>query len=119
MAWLLHDLGKYIPGFQAALRGSKTSVDHSTAGAAEILRRAAGLDKLIGQLIAYAIAGHHTGLPDRIGETGSLDARLAGFDPRNLDTVWQREITPVMLGLAPERFAEPGKTASRNYAVAA
>ena len=50
---------------------------------------------------------------------GVLYFFLAGFDPRNLDTVWQREITPVMLGLAPERFAEPGKTASRNYVVVA
>ena len=104
---LLHDLGKYAPAFQARLRGDTASVDHSTAGAAEILRLTTGQDNVIGQLIAYAIAGHHTGLLDRIGETGTLDARLSHFDASALDPVWRREIGPQAQDLTPSGFAEP------------
>ena len=107
VAGLLHDLGKYSPAFQARLRGSKTSVDHSTAGAAEILRTAEGPDGMIAQLIAYAIAGHHAGLPDRIGEIGSLDARVAAFAATELDLVWRAEITPQTRDLAPAGLAQP------------
>ena len=107
VAGILHDLGKYAPAFQARLRGDTTSVDHSTAGAAEILRVTSGFDNLIGQLVAYAIAGHHTGLPDRIGETGTLNARLSQFDANTLDPAWRREIAPQAQGLMPEGFLEP------------
>ena len=71
---VLHDLGKYLPAWQVYLRrnsGFDTEAHieeinnrptHSTAGAVFIY------DKLknhpIARLIAYGIAGHHTGLPD-------------------------------------------------------
>lgn len=58
---LLHDLGKYSREFQARLAGSSIRVDHSTAGAQKA-RQIFG--KAVGTLMAYAIAGHHTGLPD-------------------------------------------------------
>src|SRR4051812_31603733 len=68
LAGLLHDLGKYTPGFQRRLTGSEERVDHSTAGAQEVVRLVAGgMDKGMAELIAYAIAGHHAGLPDREG----------------------------------------------------
>ena len=55
------------------------------------------------QLIAYAIAGHHTGLPDMHRETGSLEERLKKtLDP--LDPTWELEIQPDATGLWPEGF---------------
>ena len=57
LAGLAHDLGKYSDAFQRRLRGSKTRVDHATAGAAECCKQ--------GQACAaFAVAGHHGGIPD-------------------------------------------------------
>jgi len=70
---LLHDLGKGTQGFQQRLRGGP-AVDHSSAGAQEALSR---FGPKIGRLLAYAIAGHHGGLPDGVnGETNDLASRL-------------------------------------------
>ncbi|MTI95229.1 MAG: CRISPR-associated helicase Cas3' [Firmicutes bacterium] len=57
----LHDIGKYSPEFQERLRGARFPVDHSTAGAieAKVL-----FGESFGKLLAYCIAGHHSGLPD-------------------------------------------------------
>lgn len=54
-AWL-HDIGKYTAGFQRRLRGGPP-VDHSTAGAQEAWKRQH-------PHAAFAIAGHHSGIPD-------------------------------------------------------
>jgi CRISPR-associated endonuclease/helicase Cas3 len=100
LAGLLHDLGKYTAEFQARLKGSPERVDHSTAGAWQVMRLASGNDdKVVSELIAYAIAGHHAGLPDRIGASGSLDERLGRFDHPKLDLVWRQEIAPDASGL--------------------
>jgi CRISPR-associated endonuclease/helicase Cas3 len=56
---ILHDLGKYSDEFQLRLEGGQ-KVDHSTAGALEAMKRYSSL----GKLLAYVVAGHHTGLPD-------------------------------------------------------
>ncbi len=96
VAGLLHDLGKYNPAFQRRLEGSIEQVDHSTAGAAIIERLVAGNDRVFAELIAYAIAGHHAGLPDRRGVTGgSLIERVGAFDETTVDPIWQQEIGPV------------------------
>ncbi|GAB3130265.1 CRISPR-associated helicase Cas3' [Novispirillum itersonii] len=74
-AWLagwLHDAGKASAGFQKRLRGGP-KVDHATAGA--VLADGYGL---IGRLLSYGIAGHHSGLPDG----GALAARKAGWAGR-------------------------------------
>src|SRR5258706_5339132 len=88
LAGLLHDLGKYTPEFQARLAGSAVRVDHSTAGAYHVTRLADGNDdKIIAELIAYAIAGHHAGLPDKIAVAGSLSDRLKEFEEKKIDLV--------------------------------
>jgi CRISPR-associated endonuclease/helicase Cas3 len=77
---LWHDLGKYSRDFQEYLRavaapggGSAARVDHSSCGA----QHAATLfPDLVGRLLAYCIAGHHGGLPDYIGGSSGLEARL-------------------------------------------
>lgn len=53
---LLHDLGKDSPGFQHRLHGGPP-VDHSTAGAQAALQQN-------DPCAAFAIAGHHSGIPD-------------------------------------------------------
>jgi CRISPR-associated endonuclease/helicase Cas3 len=86
LAGLWHDLGKYSSEFQEYLKSVTSEahleekamvgkVDHSTAGA----QHADSSIKPMGRLLAYLIAGHHTGLSDGIGssESGSsLEARL-------------------------------------------
>lgn len=115
MAGLFHDLGKYSAAFQARLRGSTAMVDHSTAGAAIVNGVVPASERHLAELIGYAIAGHHAGLPDRRGTTGSsLSERLAGFDEGTLDAVWREELgrppAPLMPSLRwvkddKERFA--------------
>ncbi len=72
LAGLWHDLGKYksdfqgyirsASGYEAHLEGTAGKVDHSTAGAIHAVQRHAGM----GRILAYLIAGHHSGLPDWI-----------------------------------------------------
>jgi CRISPR-associated endonuclease/helicase Cas3 len=102
LSGLLHDLGKYSAGFQRRLHGGDP-VDHSTAGAREI-RELAGSDggaRLIAQIVAHCIAGHHAGLPDSIGD---LDRRLDEKELEPLDPIWRDEIGPDPAKLAPPAF---------------
>ena len=56
LAALLHDLGKYTPAFQARLSGAEIQVDHSTAGAFEVLKLSNNeSDKHFAKLIAFGI----------------------------------------------------------------
>ena len=95
LAGLLHDLGKYDPAFDARLRGEAVRVDHSTAGAAALLALATEADdRMVAELLAYAILGHHAGLPDRRGSgEGTLDARIESFDMGRLDEAWRSDIS--------------------------
>jgi CRISPR-associated endonuclease/helicase Cas3 len=103
LAGLLHDLGKYTLEFQCRLEGGER-VDHATAGAQEIVALAAqASDRCIAEIIAHAIAGHHAGMPNSVGET-SLDARLRKLLPA-LDPIWRNEITPIAEGLTPAGFS--------------
>lgn len=100
----LHDIGKYADSFQRRIKENGPRVDHSTAGASVV----AGSGE-IGVLLAYAIAGHHAGLPDgqptgentrRGAENSTLRKRLDRFneiDPRDL--AWRSRIPLDRLGL--------------------
>src|SRR5512134_3867395 len=84
-AGLLHDLGKAKPGFQAYLRGERSSVPHSAEGALFAQRQYARkcpspFEAPLGRLLAFAIAGHHAGLANGTafgGGTQPLEERLA------------------------------------------
>jgi CRISPR-associated endonuclease/helicase Cas3 len=83
LAGLWHDLGKFSDAFQTYLRqvGSPDShvadhmpkTDHSTAGA----KHAVAAVEVLGHLIAYVIAGHHSGLLDGRSDGACMEARLA------------------------------------------
>ena len=73
VAGLAHDLGKSSWEFQRRLQGSSEAVDHATAGAQWLAKNLGPA----GRLLAYAVAGHHGGLPNGSDETQrSLAARL-------------------------------------------
>lgn len=66
LAGMAHDLGKYSRGFQHRLLEDGPSVDHATAGAMECWSR--------GQLpAAFAVSGHHGGIPDGGAQGDTLD----------------------------------------------
>ena len=93
---LYHDIGKYSQEFQAYMRADEEkkkrlrgSIDHSTAGTQEVvkLRQSADdeqsrrLGRGMTQVMAFCIAGHHGGIPNRgttanTAEEGTLLGRL-------------------------------------------
>lgn len=89
-AGLLHDLGKYTRQFQSRLKGEFPKMDHATWGARVAIERYGA----IGQLLAYAIAGHHAGLANGRGEGArtSLRDRLSSVLPELLPA-WERELS--------------------------
>jgi CRISPR-associated endonuclease/helicase Cas3 len=105
LAGWLHDLGKYSEPYQAYIGGrGQGGVDHSTAGAQEVLKLGlTGADKGMAELIAYAIAGHHAGLPDMIGANGEASALIDRLEKSipPLDPIWQSEIETDPAGLFP------------------
>ncbi|HQC38674.1 MAG TPA: CRISPR-associated endonuclease Cas3'', partial [Thermotogota bacterium] len=81
-----HDLGKYLPSWQAYFKEKIEYLEddsentearrgnHSTLGAAYAMLK---FGNPFGKLLAYAILGHHAGLPDfSPGEGASLSERL-------------------------------------------
>ena len=93
---LYHDIGKYSREFQEYLRADETEkkrhrgrIDHSTAGAQEIVKLGQGtgqgkssrLSKGMAHVMAFCIAGHHGGIPNQgtsanTEEEGTLLGRL-------------------------------------------
>lgn len=69
---LAHDLGKRKAAFQEHLRNPLVRCSHAYDGAKWL---AAHLGD-VGTLLAYAVAGHHTGLPDWSGDATGLESHL-------------------------------------------
>jgi CRISPR-associated endonuclease/helicase Cas3 len=104
LAGLLHDLGKYSREFQARLEGSQQRADHATAGAQVAAQKYGKL----GQLIAFAIAGHHAGLSNGVDEgkgrstlRNRLALKMGGDRLPAIASVWEKEIS------LPEKVTEP------------
>ena len=117
-AGLLHDIGKYSAAAQARQRDPEHTapVDHSTAGTQEALR--------INDLpTAFAVAGHHGGLPDR-GSRGSIEdatlmARAAKPLTGEMDaSAWRKEIELPTGSLLPA-WLHAVPPANRGFAAAA
>jgi CRISPR-associated endonuclease/helicase Cas3 len=70
---LLHDIGKYTEAFQKKIRGAVLQAPHSAYGAA-IAWKANAAEA------AYAISGHHAGLPNRKGSRAGLLERMREVD---------------------------------------
>lgn len=84
LAGLWHDLGKFPPEWQEYLRAKvdphaddvSGKVDHSTAGAQHSIKAHPAL----GHLLAYIIAGHHSGLMDGKSNCACQAKRLKKTD---------------------------------------
>ena len=68
----VHDAGKIHPDFQAHLRGESRNHPHAADGAKWLDAHVPTL----GRLLAYAVDGHHAGLPDGVGDATSLTFHL-------------------------------------------
>ena len=98
LAGLWHDLGKYSGEFQQRLHGG-SRVDHATAGAQYSFDNLP--DDKKAKLLAYTIAGHHSGLPDgKSNEASCLTRRLKKQVPKYTDSLLKRE----EIQLAPPAF---------------
>lgn len=119
LAGRLHDLGKLSRAFQDYVRGRDgRGPDHSTAGAREILALArTGVDRMVADVLAYGIAGHHGGLPDRRGDS-SLEQRLKRTDLPQLDPGWREMLGYDASGLMPAGFRWDRDEARRPFQLA-
>ena len=93
LAGKAHDIGKYSDAFQRRLLNDGPKVDHATAGAFECMKLGQGF-------AAFAVAGHHGGLPDGGGrgdapETSTFWGRINRAAKGKLPdySVWKTELT--------------------------
>lgn len=92
---LLHDVGKYQKSFARRIAGENIRVEHSICGAQAALDHY-GENKFFAWMMAYCIAGHHTGLPDG-GSPGDSDemTTLQGRRKRSMEDfgAYKKELT--------------------------
>lgn len=82
---LMHDIGKYQDSFQKRIRGSNIKVEHSTCGAKGVEEIYPNLYPM-GLMMAYCVAGHHSGIPDGGVLSDSSDmTTLCGRLKRNFE----------------------------------
>ncbi len=88
---LLHDIGKYSPEAQQRQRDPEHTqpVDHATAGMQAAAREFRDIPA------AFAIAGHHGGLPDNGLNEGTIASRVRKrLTGRSDPGAWKKEISP-------------------------
>lgn len=115
-AGLLHDVGKYSPAGQTRQRDPEHTrpVDHATAGAQEALRTYRDA------YAAFAIAGHHGGLPDRGSRASMEDGTLMGrmqkpLSGENDPSAWKTEVNVPAGALVPAWLSKTGGFAQAMY----
>ena len=81
-AGLLHDLGKYSDAFQQLLIGEVRKAPHSIFGAAAARFEGSAID------VAFAVAGHHAGMPD----SSKLGADTLA-EREKASRLWKRALT--------------------------
>jgi CRISPR-associated endonuclease/helicase Cas3 len=69
-AGMIHDLGKYLPRFQAKLYGENISVEHSGVGACFAKSNRSASFPFETLAVMFAVAGHHGGLPSKAKNYG-------------------------------------------------
>ena len=119
LAGAYHDLGKYDPAFDRVLCGMGERVDHSTAGGKLLVDRAAAGLKPMAEMLAYAILGHHAGLPDGTGGDGALDQRLKNHSyriPQAVRDACQPDLMPALHEL--QKLVRPGEHFAFDASVA-
>jgi CRISPR-associated endonuclease/helicase Cas3 len=108
---LLHDIGKCSAAYQRYIRAevaenSARGPDHSSAGAREALRIYAD-SRPLDRIMAYGIAGHHSGLMDggklRERETKQIDA-YSGWEDHAYGLPGSLELKTCLSGFAPNKF---------------
>lgn len=124
IAGLWHDLGKYKEDFQEYIRrvtgyerdeaeeGGPGKVDHTAAGAIHAVERMG----LAGRILAYVIAGHHSGLPDWIKDEASgrgLQDRIK--DRQHLELALAGEPLQRILSAVLPRTPPCGKAISEEH----
>lgn len=119
VAGLFHDLGKYDPEFDRRLRNENVRVDHATAGGKMLMDDVPPGLSPVAEALAYAILGHHAGLPDRINESDAcMDVRLSSFKSA-LDPAWRAHQPVDFEPLAREikGLVRPGPKAAFDFSV--
>ena len=112
IGWL-HDLGKASEAGQKRIHGEGPKVDHSTAGARELIeqweKKYGAEGKALAKLLAYCIVGHHGGLPDYGKTPLDLSTLLCRLDRQRLIPDYRSTLHELeMPDLKPDRI--PVKT---------
>lgn len=113
---LLHDVGKYSPAGQTRQRDPEHTqpADHATAGAQEALKTYRDA------YAAFAIAGHHGGLPDMGSRASMEDGTLMGrmqkpLSGENNPSAWKTEVNVPGGAFTPAWLSKTGGFAQAMY----
>ncbi|AKT41517.1 CRISPR-associated endonuclease Cas3'' [Chondromyces crocatus] len=99
-----HDLGKYAADFQGMIRAANGfeahlegtpggRIDHSSAGAVHAVKVLGS----VGQAIAFAIAGHHAGLPNAAALKERLQTKMPRYEAAKSGGIDERLLSAALL----------------------
>lgn len=116
-AGISHDTGKSTPEWQRyivtksgfdeeAHLESKAGKQEHSAPSALLLEKALG--KGIGRMLAYCVAGHHSGLADWIGSQGALAFRLQNTSADGIPSMYSEQVALHRPSQPPWKFDSKG-----------